>query len=375
MRAVILSFDRLPCSALGCYGNEWVETQHFDRLAAEGFVCDAHVVGTQVRNPWVKPTADWLEQLAQRGVCCTLWHEDRCPPFLFERLPFAERQRFTGDDLSLQNWPFANLIAAVLRRWEQPPSSEHELFWLHAAGIPVPCQVPAEVATLYVDEFAERGVDWSQLAPEERAVHPATQAAYVSCIDHFFGQLLAAAKHGANQEPVLIVVTARLGGVWQSIPRRFPLPEALEIQQMRTPLLWWTGTRSDSASSAASHAAARRILPGRSLALVQPTDLGPTIWQWFVSDGGLAESDGSLWPVFEGTTPRLRTAAVVEHGALWTEHDVTLFPDPMGDPSLVRRFLWPEDVWQVNDVAGLSPELVAERLGTWQQRDTAAHGG
>src|SRR5579864_8245994 len=40
MNIIVLVIDRLHAGFLGCYGNTWVATPHFNRLAAEGFVFD-----------------------------------------------------------------------------------------------------------------------------------------------------------------------------------------------------------------------------------------------------------------------------------------------------------------------------------------------
>lgn len=366
MLAIVLTCDRLPCPALGCYGNEWVETRHLDRLAAEGFVCDNHVVPwvAASRNPWFADSAAWWLSLRQCGVQTVLIQEQRCAAELFADIPFDLRDVVEGDDQSLGDWPFGQLVRRALGEIGTAQPDAKRILWLHAAGIPIPCRVPEQVEHLFVDEFVERGVDWSQLSPEERAVHPATQAAYVSCVDHCFGELFAAAQQQAGQQPVLMVVAGRQGGLWQSIPRRFSIPVELETQQMRTPCLWWTGTPSS----------ARVILPGRSPALVQPADLGPTLGAWFGSSAAPA-LDSGLWPLFDGQVPRLRDALVVANGAVWTEHDVTLFPDGGTDLSQARRFLWPEDLWQVNDVAAITPDLVAERFQLWQQRKPPCDDG
>ena len=39
-RALVVTFDQLPAAILGCYGNEWIETPHLDRLAAAGITAD-----------------------------------------------------------------------------------------------------------------------------------------------------------------------------------------------------------------------------------------------------------------------------------------------------------------------------------------------
>ncbi len=42
MKAIVLTFDCLPLRLLGCYGNQRIETPHFDRLAATAIVFDGH---------------------------------------------------------------------------------------------------------------------------------------------------------------------------------------------------------------------------------------------------------------------------------------------------------------------------------------------
>ena len=41
-RAIVISFDRLPLGYLGCYGNDWIETPHLDRLATQSVLFDLH---------------------------------------------------------------------------------------------------------------------------------------------------------------------------------------------------------------------------------------------------------------------------------------------------------------------------------------------
>jgi arylsulfatase A-like enzyme len=42
MKAIVLQMNGLHCNWLGAYGNEWVETYQFDRLASESVVFDQH---------------------------------------------------------------------------------------------------------------------------------------------------------------------------------------------------------------------------------------------------------------------------------------------------------------------------------------------
>ena len=42
--AIVLMFDSLQYNYLGCYGNPWIKTPNFDRLAREGMVFDNNYI-------------------------------------------------------------------------------------------------------------------------------------------------------------------------------------------------------------------------------------------------------------------------------------------------------------------------------------------
>ena len=41
-KAVVITFDKWHCGFLGCQGNPWVDTPHFDQLALRATVFDQH---------------------------------------------------------------------------------------------------------------------------------------------------------------------------------------------------------------------------------------------------------------------------------------------------------------------------------------------
>jgi hypothetical protein len=213
------------------------------------------------------------------------------------------------------------------------------------------------VGSLYVDEFTDRGIVWSELSDEERARHPAVQAAYMTCLDHFFGEFLEALP---SEEPVLIAIAALFGGDWQTIRRRFAFHGGRDPSRLHAPALWWTRQQPGCSEAAG-------LLPGRSPAIVQPQDLVPTLLEWFEPSRTAPGEGRSLWPILSGTAPRVRDTAIVDGSIVWTERDVTVIADPL-DTTKAHRFLWPEDLWFVNDVASVSPESVAERAKLLNER-------
>ena len=91
MNAICLIIDRLQSGFLGAYGNTWIETPVFDRLAAESFVFDQMLIdspqlGPLYRSYWQgwhalapavenRPTLPAM--LREVGVNCTLLTDDR----------------------------------------------------------------------------------------------------------------------------------------------------------------------------------------------------------------------------------------------------------------------------------------------------------
>ncbi|MDA0284940.1 MAG: hypothetical protein O3B13_05860 [Planctomycetota bacterium] len=186
MKAVVLTFDRLPAHLLGCYGNEWIETPGFDRLAASGSVFDQHFaelpgpVGPN--HPWwtgefeffaARPidhsteegsSISWLKILADRGVKCRLLAEQ------LEGLPiglFYSAEEVGGSDglnVDHHDVPIARLVQRGIELLAGDKDdaassgvsdSSSELLWLHSRGVPSPWLPPRLFAELYLDELEE----------------------------------------------------------------------------------------------------------------------------------------------------------------------------------------------------------------------------
>ena len=185
MKAVVLTFDRLPTHLLGCYGNEWTESPGFDRLASLGSVFDQHFA--EVPGPvgpdhawWTgrfeffsNPESDrhngdataqnWIQKLVQNGVKCRLLAENTegLPTELFYSSEAVGG--VTGLNAAHDDVPIARLIQRGVEILEndgstsEPPDGESspELIWLHSAGVPSPWLPPRLFAELYLDELEE----------------------------------------------------------------------------------------------------------------------------------------------------------------------------------------------------------------------------
>jgi hypothetical protein len=185
LKAVVLTFDRLPAHLLGCYGNEWTETPGFDRLASLGSVFDQHFaevpgpVGSNhswwtgrfefFRDSGEENQGDggsdqnWLQQLNDQGVKCRLLAENTegLPTELFYSSEAVGG--VTGLNAQHDDVPIARLVQRGIEILDgngsaatgSDENSPAELLWLHSQGVPSPWLPPRLFAELYLDELEE----------------------------------------------------------------------------------------------------------------------------------------------------------------------------------------------------------------------------
>jgi len=178
MRALVVTLDRLPVHFLGCYGNRWIETPHFDSLAAHGVVFDQHLAENvdpaAARHAWSTgcytfrrtpaeqqslPDLDAL--LTGRGVIVRhVWEEGARREHGATRgepgnanLPETEPAGSDGLDADPADTSAARLVDEALAALEDLPRAPDQswLLWVHARGVPVPWLAPREFARRYLD--------------------------------------------------------------------------------------------------------------------------------------------------------------------------------------------------------------------------------
>ncbi len=318
-RAIVVTFDRLHLGYLGCYGNDWIETPHLDRLATSAVVFDRHCC--ENLDPAAANHA-WWNGIYQ--FVLDAGRQRRCPSFL-DKLhaenvsthlvvesdgrddtaiapPFGQVSTIRGTDgfdVAEVETPFARVVkrsAALLA--ESSGDSAPALLWIKSRGVPVPWVPPRQFAELYLDEFglAARDEDGAGGFDDEpvdgdEATHDdqdesaessgsvpaddsldwryaaAMYAAYVTLLDRWLGQLLAAIEESADWKGALLIVTA---GAGQALGEHGALADErlpLRAECLQTPL-WLRVPGSDQAGT-------------RRQALVQTVDLAPTLLEWF----------------------------------------------------------------------------------------------
>jgi len=411
-RAVVVSFDRLHAGFVGCCGNDWIETPHFDRLATQAVVFDQHFC--ENLDPAAANHAWWtgrsqfpLDTESQR----------ECPPFVdtlhaqgvstcliveWDGLddaevapPFGEMISAGGADgfdAAEAETPFARLVARC-REWlhESGPQKGPVLLWIKSRGVPSPWVPPQAFGELYLQEFGlvadtDEGVE---AGPEEAAgpvdssstgenvpqagadksldwrYAAAMYAAYVTLIDRGMGRLLGALRETPGWEQSLLIVTASTG---QSLGEHAAVgaeTTPLRSESLQTPL-WIQVHGFDQAGT-------------RRQALVQSIDVAPTLLDWFCGADHDVKSPGqqaagvtgrSLLPLIWNREIALREWLVMGHGrAEWGIRTPDFFyvepgdGDPRPDDSQAVLFEKPHDRWDQSDVLSQYPQ-VAEELRT-----------
>lgn len=412
MQAIVVTFDRLATTALGCYGNEWIETPHFDRLASQGVVFDRHFVehvgasvgmgfgtGRLPREASARPYdfhADWSQLTSLADIKLELFTE-------FDAVPWSMVLPKTSSNLIAvrhkpdpqpDTIPFACLAKSACERLGEPREPADRIVWLHSAGVPEPWLPPEGFATLYFDEYEARGFETANITRDNWGTHPAAYAGYVSLLDYWLGELIVAVEVAAKSEPTLLIIAAARGDDWMSLPvehagRRVesvepPVGEesslpvvdnGLEVRNKltepfvrrkalplsdtitRTPLLLRLFDQGVFHSEFAGT---------RSNRLVQTVDLSATLLDYFglpvtqsLCDGRsllreLAETSAARDMICFTDGAGLRGIRTAEWSCFVAAADSTTETE-----ATTTLFAKPEDIWEANDVSGQHRDITA----------------
>ncbi len=370
MNAICLVVDRLHLGYLGAYGNTWIETPQFDRLASRGFVFDQFVIDTPhlemlYRSYWqgihatapagVGPGHDSLpNRLGGRGIQTALMTDepqvaDHPLAGAFDRLLEIDSPPATEPALTVDETHLARCFAEMIE-W-LPGAPEPFFLWCHWKGLAAAWDAPLERRRAYADEddppppqsvavpnrLLEPDAD-----PDELLGLSQAYAGQVSLLDTCLGALtefLEAPPAGRNT--LLVLVGAR-GFPLGEHRRVGPCDNALYGELVRAPLV----VRFPDGVGAAA----------RSQALVEPADLWATFLNWFeVADAPASLTGRSLLPVVRGDRETVRDRlCIVGDG----DDRAGLTPFwYLRKAHALELFVHPDDFWQVNDVADRCPEV------------------
>lgn len=380
-RAIVLVFDRLSAGFLGPYGNTWVETPQFNRLAAESALFefaltdspDLHRTYGSYWSGWHacaarQPEKGLGDRLSASGVPAVLFTDSSeiaqhplSDGFREGVLVRPSGSHVTASDVNRTQ--LAQLMLDALRWLERAEGSY--LFWLHARGLEGPWDAPLELRNQFADEADPVPPDFvtppvglvaDDEDPDRLLGIQQAYAGQICLIDQCLEGFLSACAAIPGWEETLVLVTS---------PRGYPLGEHGRIGPVDACIFGET-----------LHVPCLIRYPGhamtRNLQIVQPSDVHATLEQWFGVSGGDSPSWGqSLADLLEQRVVSDRACAVSSScHALRTED--WFLHSQQGQVALYAK---PDDRWEANEVAVRCQDLIPELEQICQDfRQAAATG-
>lgn len=370
MNSVCLVVDRLHWGSLGAYGNTWVSTPAFDRLAAEGFVWD----GAFIESPrldafyhacWagrhaMRPVApadgarSLMALLARHGVHARLLTDDSrvaAHPLAggFGELVHLRLPTPSVPANSVEQTLLGRFFSQAMELLDSAP--EPFLLWCHVGSLGTAWDAPREFRRMAWDEGDPEPPDLVQppeiilpkdYDPDLLLGFTQVYAGQVGVLDTCLEVLLDWLAESEKGRRTLFIVAAARGFPLGEHLRLGPCDHALYGELVHVPLMFRLPTRSEATD--------------RSDALVQPSDLGPTLCHWH----GVAPD-----PSFEATDLLRRMQDVDEAFrqcvGILGEGDERAMVTPawyFRQGPRPELFLRPDDCWDANDVADRCPEIV-----------------
>jgi len=377
--AVIVVLDRLGAGWLGPYGNTWVETPNFNRLAAqsvlyETVIADSPDLEMAYRSYWSgrhalarsgEATA-LLPSLAQRdGAASYLVTDDPAVAAHPLSSSFVRRELVRQsevdrcadqvDETALFRF-FAGAIA-VLGDWDGTG-----LLWIHSRGMAGPWDAPLAMRNQFADEDdpqppsfvmpAERRLA-QDFDPDELLGFVHAYASQVALADECLGMFLDALEEEVWSRDSILVVTSLRGYPLGEHLRVGPCDEALYGELLHVPLLARMPEKTETLA---------RI--GR---IMQPHEIYHLIarrCEWLSSSEGVEDDFGG--------EERVRGGRAVTKGngqrAIRTPAWFLRESREQSEPQL-ELFAKPDDRWEANEVAsrcGEAAEMLAAELSRFE---------
>jgi hypothetical protein len=414
---VVLVVDRLHRGFLGAYGNSWIQTPAFDRLAAEGFLFDSTVIDSpeldrQYRSYWQgwHALAQQTEasrsqpamgrQLSDSGYSTILLTDEARLMEHPSAGGFQRRQLLARpnerEEIRIADAVEKTYLGAFFRVAceELTAATAPCCLWLHAGLLDHIWDAPLELAEQYRDEDDPRAIPSADVPdrwlprdfdPDELLTIVHTYAGQVSLLDLFLGELLdCLARHPAAASTLLAVTSTR----------GFPLGEHLRV-----------GRCDEALYSELTHVPLLVLMADgcgasdRTQSLVQPPDLHATILDWCGQPTNAAASSAqgkSLLPLVRGNLESVRDRACISglsgERAIITPAWSVRLAGKAGNESTVEGerdspaerasgaqaapelFAKPDDWFEANEVGNRCQEVLGELKEALAQFEQASEG-
>jgi arylsulfatase A-like enzyme len=372
MSAIVLVVDRLGAAYLGPYGNTWLETAGFNRLASESLLCEhmlavAPDLATTYRHYWFgEPASEKsLPAIARAAGCrAILLTDDESIAAMPGSSDFDEIQliksveNLTSPVEDVADTVFIKLMEAaaeLLAAWRE--TSQPQLLWIHARGMNGAWDAPQELREQFADE-EDPTPSTTTIPPNEMLAddHDPDQvlslthayAGQVSIIDLGLQALIAAIDDLPQRDSLLFAVTS---------PRGFPLGEHLRLGECDQ-ALYGELLHVPCLIRFPQHEGALM----RTQELLQPRDLFATL-----TDHGACQR--SLLRIVRGELSASREFAIAAgpnqrliRTAAWQLRAVR-----DEDEEIYELYVKPDDCHEFNDVASRAPQIVEQLVGLLDQ--------
>lgn len=354
---LVVVVDRLSASLLGPYGNTWVQTPAFNRLASQSLLAEFLLATSQDlaaayrslwsgQHPLASGDATPLPQHWREQGRRTLLISDEPAVFSWEassafddhfHLDFPLPQRPAN---SVDQTAFSDVIAAALERLDQtqPPFAA----WLHARGLSAPWDAPHELREHLRDDEDPPAADFVEppalrlptgFDPDELLPYSQAAAAQAMVVDECLELLLDHLDRTGRSRDTLLVVTSPRGCLLGQQGFVGNVRDVLLEDALHVPLLVRYPDGRDAAV--------------RHLGLCEPRDLFPLLVD--PQQTTLPERDRLLLlgAGERGVRTRAWYLRTDEHAEGQPRHELYAKPD---------------DRYEVNDVASRAKEIVEQLI-------------
>ncbi len=369
MNTLCLAVDRLHIGYLGPYGNSWIETPEWDRLACQSFLLDQCQIDSPhldrlYRSYWQGWHAASFEPPQPPPSLPALLEQARVHTALLSdsldvlRLPlgreFAEQielevERATSLAESIEETQLAQSFAQLIDWLQQEPRKPF-FAWCHLASLGCAWDAPLDFRARYRDEEDPEPSPSSEVPcrrlpqdydPDDVLVASHAYAGQVALLDTCLGALCEALEEFGLAEDTLLVLLAPRGISLGEHHRLGLVDEALYSPLTHVPL----ALRFPDGRGALA----------RSQALVEPADLWATLLEWHGQAVPATPTACSLLPLVtcEAQTLRDRLLAVRDAELTFRTRAWSLRLAEQAE-----LYAKPDDRREMNDVAQRCQELL-----------------
>ncbi len=378
--AFVFVADGLGAGYLGMYGNGWLPTPTFNRIASQSLVVefpwahsldvlsayDGYFTGRHALSRGRTSNAGLARACRDRGIATLLITDDPQLDALPDVAAFDEMELVTDELPSepashLEGTQAARFMAVVTDRIERLRGPF--LTWVHYAGLARHWDAPRDLRQSFADDdgpasYPHVGPPEQHLAADEDPdlclSFTQAYAAQVSVLDACLEMVLDALDRHAAEHSLLTLVTASRGFALGEHQYVGLSPPRLHAESLHVPLI----VRGPSECR----------VPRRWAAAAQPSSVFATLAEWLGIDVDPPCRATSLVSPLDPSPSLDRAVAVHEHEVSlrvpsWYLRRATSAQSPTGRKESAEPFCQlytkPDDRWEFNPIEARCPEIVS----------------